>query len=513
MSYTTDTANLFQSDAQHEKAAIRAARAELLADRGAPIKLGSKPLSIAVKHRSDAEPEAWVAESGFVVRRVGLETGNTKQIYRGHGGPVTSLDFYTTRSEQKRELLISGSWDKSFRVWDTQTKTLLSTTVGHIDFVKTLVVIPLLGILVTGSSDKDIRIWDLSPLDSLDVPTLATSAATSTSAPSDDASPNVAQPQAPPPQQGAAPPPAVSLRPLPCLLALKAHTRPIEQLAFLPLSHELPAGLSEDEAEAHSREWSGRVALLSADSMGALKVWELWRDEEGTLRGELRCEVRHHELGIHDMLVGPQGELWTASTDNSALLSQLSLTSASVPPTPLLRLPHPAQLRSLLPLSLSPAALTHSLLTGTPPPAFLLTGASDELIRAFDLSLAALDPSPTREAQRAWRGAPLREGSVPEGCVREVEGHTHEVVQLRAYRSRGDGGALWVLSAGLDGTLRRWRWDEMRSEKRDRIVLIPVEGGIGAARGKEDEGDKADKGESLLTEEEERELAELMGDD
>lgn len=66
-----------------------------------------------------AEPDAWVAESGFVVRRVGLESGKTKQLFRGHGGPVTSLAFHSSNG---RELLVSGSWDKSFRVWDVQVR-------------------------------------------------------------------------------------------------------------------------------------------------------------------------------------------------------------------------------------------------------------------------------------------------------------------------------------------------------------------------------------------------------
>ena len=43
----------------------------------------------------------------------------------------------------------------------SQTKTHLSTTLAHIDFVKALIVIPSLKLLVTGSSDKDLRIWDL----------------------------------------------------------------------------------------------------------------------------------------------------------------------------------------------------------------------------------------------------------------------------------------------------------------------------------------------------------------
>ncbi|GAA5840869.1 hypothetical protein JCM9279_001247 [Rhodotorula babjevae] len=491
MSYTTDEGNLFQSDAQHQQSAERAARAHLLADRGSPIKLASKPLRVVVRDsKASDEPDAWVAESGFVVRRVGLESGKTKQIYKGHGGPVTSLAFHSSNG---RELLISGSWDKSFRVWDAQTKTLLSTTVGHIDFVKTLLVLPSLNLLVTGSSDKDIRLWDLSPLDDLDIPALASAPVATTSTAPD---------AAPPPQQtGAAPPPAVALRPLPCVCALKGHLRPIEQLAAYPILRALPPGLSEDEAEMHPREETGAVALVSADSMGALKAWELSRNAEGAVKGELRCEVREHELGVYDMSLGEDG-LWTASADNSVLLSSLDRSSPSTPPTPILRIPHPAQTRSLLPLSHASAACTLSLLRGVPPPPILVTGASDELLRVWDLDCSALDPSASREAQRAWRGVPAAPSAKLDGCVRAIEGHAHEVVQLCAYADRA--GELWVLSASLDATLRRWRWSEMREGAGERLVLVPVEDETQAG---------GEEKESLLTEEEERELAELMGED
>ncbi|GAA5950860.1 hypothetical protein JCM8115_004993 [Rhodotorula mucilaginosa] len=477
MAYTSDTDKLFLSDAQHEQSAIRAARANALADRGAPIQLPSKPISVRVRpprRGSPSEPEAWIAESGFVVRRVALQSGKTQQVYRGHTGPVTSLDFYAVPlgGGKTREVLISGSWDKSFRVWDVQTKALLSTTVGHLDFVKAVHVIPDLCVLVTASSDKDIRVWDLAALDSFDFASLLASTGVEP------------DPTATAPRQGAAPPPARPLRPLPCLLALKAHTRPIEVLASYPLLRELPDGVADDEVDVSLRERTGRFALVSADSMGALKVWELWREGSG-LKGELRCEVRQHEGGIYDLALSRDGEMWTASVDNSVLLAQLSLTSASAAPTPLLRIPHPAQIRSVLPLA--------SVFPDSP---YLVTGSSDELFRLIDLSSsAALDPNPAREAKREWRGIPL--AAPVEGCVRAVEAHTHEVVQLCAYHS--SDGQQWLLSASLDNTLRRWKWPDVLTQEMDKVVVVKETA--------------AAEEESLLTEEEERELAELMGDD
>lgn len=151
----------------------------------------------------------------------------------------------------------------------------------------------------------------------------------------------------------------------------------------------------------------------------------------------------------------------------------------------MLRIPHPAQIRSVLPLA--------SVFPDSP---YLVTGSSDELFRLIDLSSsAALDPNPAREAKREWRGIPL--AAPVEGCVRAVEAHTHEVVQLCAYHS--SDGQQWLLSASLDNTLRRWKWPDVLTQEMDKVVVVKETA--------------AAEEESLLTEEEERELAELMGDD
>ncbi|OAV93960.1 hypothetical protein PTTG_09711 [Puccinia triticina 1-1 BBBD Race 1] len=39
-------------------------------------------------------------------------------------------------------------------------RVLLSTSTGHINFVKSIHIIPNLGLLVSGSTDRDIRLWD-----------------------------------------------------------------------------------------------------------------------------------------------------------------------------------------------------------------------------------------------------------------------------------------------------------------------------------------------------------------
>ncbi|GAA6061642.1 hypothetical protein JCM10212_002519 [Sporobolomyces blumeae] len=519
MSFTTDDTKLFQSDAQHDKQKIRQAKAEALKDVGDPIQLATKPLRVVVRNEEAAsaghEPEAWVAESGFIVRRVGLDSGKTKQIYKGHAGPVTSLGFYTTKTS-KRALLISGSWDKSFRVWDIETKALVSSTVGHVDFVKALCVVPELDILVTGSSDKDVRVWDLSVLDSFDFASLSPPhASTST------AEPKRAPARDPTAKPAGPPPAAVSQNPLPVLLRLKSHTRPIEQLAYF---HVLSSDASSDVSNGSTgptstrneddtpRTRTGQIGLVSADSMGVVKLWQLEKRDDVTWSGVEKSSSRLHELAVYDLALGSEGEMWTASADNSVLLSSLSFSSPSTPPTPLVRIPHPSQTRAVLSLPLALPNLAQ-------PGSYLLTTCSDELIRIFNLDDEALEPDAKRELARDWRGIevhPGRQGGMLDGCVQEVEGHVHEIVQLVPYlvkptttkpdeSGRAQGSTeLWILSASLDGTLRRWRWQDLLRTKRDRLVVVAVD---------EDEQGQGKVAEGLLTEEEERELAELMGDD
>lgn len=78
---TTSTDHLFQSDAQLEAAAAREAKAGRLAKAGEPISLPSKPLDFVIRQSSSndgQEGEAWIAESGFVARRLSLKVRKQK---------------------------------------------------------------------------------------------------------------------------------------------------------------------------------------------------------------------------------------------------------------------------------------------------------------------------------------------------------------------------------------------------------------------------------------------------
>ncbi len=68
---TTDTSNLFQSDAAYDKEEARARKRVRAARVGSPIELPSKVLRMVVRGQ-----EAWTAESGWVARRVDLHVGS-----------------------------------------------------------------------------------------------------------------------------------------------------------------------------------------------------------------------------------------------------------------------------------------------------------------------------------------------------------------------------------------------------------------------------------------------------
>ena len=60
------------------------------------------------------------------------------------------------------------------------------------------------------------------------------------------------------------------------------------------------------------------------------------------------------------------------------------------------------------------------------------------------------------------------------GFIREVDGHWHDVTSLRLWlrtRSDGKGKEVWVVSGGLDRTLRRWKLSGgLKDCLEDRIV-------------------------------------------
>ncbi|KAI0781081.1 WD40 repeat-like protein [Trametes elegans] len=413
-----DKSNLFRSEAELLLEKSRKDKAARTKDVGAPIEITGRALAIEVR-----ENIAWIAENTTVVRKLDLETGKTLQLFKGHTAPVTSLAFVDREpGSGKAELLVTGSWDKTIKVWDIEKKELISSTEAHTDFVKALLVIPSLRLLVSSGSDKIVRIWDTS---------------------------NIADG-----------------RPLISVGFLTDHKRPVESL---------DARVTSDTS----------AVLYTADTMGVIIVWEIKKDDGTPPRWQstLIEELKHHRTRVNDLVHG-NGQLWTASADETVhIISHPAPappptgTLASKPPPPI---PHPAAVRTLLPLALTPL--------GEP---YLLTGTGDA-IRVYDVS------SPDE----------------PE-LLTEVDAHWHDVTALRLWMRRepveGAPGKVrvepWVVSASLDGTIRRWRLSEL-------LQPPPTPSAEPVGETKPEEATPVAQPDDTLgmTEDEERELAELMGE-
>ncbi|CAK9785580.1 putative cytoplasm protein [Cutaneotrichosporon oleaginosum] len=216
------------------------------------------------------------------------------------------------------------------------------------------------------------------------------------------------------------------------LQTVKDHTRPVETAAFR---------IPDDPASP--------LTVWTADSMGVIKEWKIPQVVQG-LSAPLAFSrnLPGHETSVSQLAAVDDG-LWSASMDYSAMFHG----------SPSATLVHPRYVKSVLPFP-----------DGMP---YILTGSEDQHIRVWDASnLERTNKTP----------------------LSVVIGHCGEVTAFALWAFEQDGRhEVKVVSASLDGTLRRWSMKEL---------LDPPKLDF-----------KPQTMEALMTEEEERELAELMSDD
>ncbi|KAL5529300.1 hypothetical protein ACEPAG_5285 [Sanghuangporus baumii] len=404
----TDNGHFFRTETSLAEAEARKQKAERTKHLGAPLDLPAKPLDVIIRGN-----EIWIGQSDATIRRIDLESRSTLQVYKGHTAPVVSIALLEEpiASNDTELLLISGSWDKTVKIWNTKNRSIISSTEAHSDFVKCIASIPELKILITSGSDKVVRFWDMSN--------------------------------------------PWSQRSLKNIGLVSAHSRPVQCIA---------ADVQSPTA----------ATLYTADTMGIIKIWELKRSygDSPNCRATQKEELTAHRTGINDMWFG-QGQLWTASSDDTVLLTQRPpfVTVQQTPSKPVPPISHPAAVKALLPLSLTD--LEESL---------LLTGAGDA-IRLYDVS----------------------EPSSPE-LLSTTDAHWFDVVSLHLWfrRRTAEDGKLsiepWIVSASLDQTIRRWKLADLISPPKEPPKPVPKQ-------------EEKPASTSQLTAEEEAELAELMDDD
>jgi aspartate 1-decarboxylase len=85
-----------------------------------------------------------------------LQSGKLLRTLAGHGGVVFSVAI-----SPDGHTLVSGSGDKTIKVWNLQNGELLRTLAGHGDRVRSVAISPDGHTLVSGSGDLTIWVWNL----------------------------------------------------------------------------------------------------------------------------------------------------------------------------------------------------------------------------------------------------------------------------------------------------------------------------------------------------------------
>ncbi|SNX83266.1 uncharacterized protein MEPE_01973 [Melanopsichium pennsylvanicum] len=403
----------------------------------------------------------WCSEAGGVVRQVDAENGKTLNLYKGAKAPVPTFDFLTTAVGE--QLLVTGSWDKSLRIYrvtsipneKSTSKPILEIPNAMADFIKSIHIFTSSHktYISAAGSDKSIMLYDATPLLSLNITSVTVEGT------------------------------------LKCVYQNKSHTRPVNVVTSL-------LGLD------------GTTRIYSADSMGRVLEFILNPD---TLRLEVNREIQGFSTAVYDLKVGWRrvevegepnesetteatdafvsrikedldggrykmvAELWAASGDKSCAGYRLSpllqphsasktavqSTNSSIPllgkqeplSTPCVKIIHKDFVKCVLPLafSLHPTYSHFDRFSEA-----VVTGASDEHVRLFS------NPFNT------------------DGQVNEVEGHWHEITSLAIWTRNATTSIsnaeftkttttttttsiptandieTWIISAGLDGSIRRW---------------------------------------------------------
>jgi len=96
-----------------------------------------------------------VGLSSHVIVTIDAITGVHRSVLSGHTDSVYSLSFSTDGTS-----LVSGSNDRTVRLWDLQTGGVVKTFYGHTRSVSTVSISPDCTMIASGSADKTIRLWD-----------------------------------------------------------------------------------------------------------------------------------------------------------------------------------------------------------------------------------------------------------------------------------------------------------------------------------------------------------------
>jgi WD40 repeat protein len=86
-----------------------------------------------------------------------LQTGQNLRTFAGHAAGVTAVAL-----SPDRHIAVSGSGDRTLKLWDAESGQLLRTVSGHEDGVSAAVISPDGCRVLSGSRDRTLRLWDAS---------------------------------------------------------------------------------------------------------------------------------------------------------------------------------------------------------------------------------------------------------------------------------------------------------------------------------------------------------------
>jgi WD40 repeat protein len=342
-----------------------------------------------------------------LVNRPPAASSRCLQVLEGHTGSVWAV---AVTPEGRRA--VSGSSDKTLRVWDLETGECLRVLEGHTDSVWAVAVTPEGRCAVSGSSDKTLRVWDLETgecvkvleghTDSVSAVAVTPEGRRALSAGSNDRTLRVWE-----------------LETGECLQVLQGHTFRVDAVAVTS---------------------EGRRAV-SGDADGTLRVWELEN-------GQCLQVLEGHRLGGWAVAVTPEGrQAVSGGVDGTLRVWELETGECLQ-----VLAGHTEWVRAV---------------AVTPEGRRAISGSEDETLRVWDLErgkclqvleghtqgvLAVAVTPEGRQAVSGGRDGTLRVWELETGeRLQVLEGHTSGVDAV-AVTPEGRR----ALSGGRDGTLRVW---------------------------------------------------------